>query len=296
MHRFFLSQHDYHGLSVSRLLRMRARVLAKYAVQVATAPILRRRSLRLLAQMEGRENGQEAIIIALGPSASKLDADRLAQRQRSGCRVISLNHYALSDLSTIVPDYYVLADPHFFNTIGSREEAVWAYIKAHPSITLFLPDRYEIPINLPPERIRRFNGLGLEGFTRNISPLRPRGFLSMTAYHALSLAGFLGFSRILIIGMDNDRFRAVALTEDRAVGVRPHHFFDNGYAGVQRLDWLVGGMPAFFEDVARLFGDLWLFTNLPIENLDPHTLVDAFPVASDYRDFHTSDVNGNRSA
>ncbi|WOQ70011.1 hypothetical protein RYJ27_01915 [Microbacterium limosum] len=203
--------------------------------------------------------------------------------------MISLNHYALSDLAALVPDYYVLADPQFFGEIGPREAAVWEYLGSHTRITVFVPNGYEVPPSFPLSRIIRFNNLGLDGFSRNISPLRPRGFLSMTAYHALSVAGFLGFSRILIVGIDNDRFRALALTEDRAAGILPHHFFTNGPASVQRLDWLVGGVPAFFEDVARLFGDLWLFADLPIENLDPETLVDAFPIADDYLDFLEAD-------
>ena len=231
-------------------------------------------------------------MLGLGPSAKRISPEKiLASQKRSALDVFSVNNFFRSELANrITPDHYVLADPYFFAGPEARDDSwldVWRYLEARPHITVYLPDRYDIPSGIELQNVLYFNSLGLEGFSRSVSPTRPRGFLSMTAYQALAIAGHLDYSRILVAGLDNTQYRSLRLTPDMKPALGPHHFYDSeGGASLSRLPHFdADGVAAFFEDVARLFSDLHLFKRLPIENLDSDTLVDAFPVASDRESF-----------
>jgi len=185
---------------------------------------------------------------------------------------------------------YVLADPYFFGRDRQSDDKswreIWIYLESHPNMTVFLPDNCNVPEDYRISNCIFFNSLGLEGFTKSINPTKPRGFLSMTVYYAIAIVGYLGYSRILLAGVDNTQFRSVALTSDSKPGMGANHFYDSKISPVVPMQHFAqDGMAAFFEDVARLFADLHLFGHLPVENLDPQTIVDAFPVASDWRAF-----------
>lgn len=284
------TQHSYRGLSITKLIGLKLRVLAKFCVMLLKNPRQRRERLLALRRLRGTQGGESILVLGLGPSAGNLSIEAICERQAAGnLKVISVNHFFESSFARkMVPDYYVLADPYFFgkhSARGTNWHDVWEYLSAHPEITVFVPERYDAPADAMPQRLFYFNSLGLEGFSKSIDPTRPRGYLSMTVYSALSLAGFLGFSRILISGIDNTQFRALRLMSDMTVGLASNHFYDGTVKIVRPLTHFPDGVPAFFEDVGRLFKDLHLFRSLPIENLDPETLVDAFPIAEDWVDY-----------
>lgn len=294
------SQHRYHGLSTSKLLAMKTRTLGKFFVQGFVYASKRSARLEELRQQAGAMQGKEALVLGLGPSAKVISPRKILVSQNNfSLDVFSVNNFFRSELAThLTPNHYVLADPYFFADPLPRDDAwldVWRYLEARPNITVYIPDRYDVPSGIELPKVLHFNSLGLEGFSRSVSPVKPRGFLSMTAYQALAIAGHLSYSRILIAGLDNTQYQSLRLTPDMKPALGPHHFYDTEDAApLSRLPHFdTDGVAAFFEDVARLFADLHLFKDLNIENLDHNTLVDAFPVARDrdsYLDTNSSNV------
>ncbi|MCQ9163666.1 hypothetical protein [Arthrobacter sp. STN4] len=286
------SDHRYWGLSIGRVCGAKIRILLKFIVQASSHPVRRMTRLRRLRGQRGAYSGQTVLVLGLGPSVSRLSPDVVAAKQSEGSlSVVCVNNFFRSDYARVIsPDIYVLADPHFFgrdrSDVDFSWKEVWDYLEKHPEISVFIPDRYSVPAGYVIDNLNYFNSLGLEGFSTSVAPTRPRGFLSMTAYHAISIVGYLGYSRILMAGIDNTQFRSVALTPQQKPGMGRNHFYEAEDFPVEPLPHFnVDGMAAFFEDVARLFADLRLFKHLPIENLDPATLVDVFPIASDWLKF-----------
>lgn len=295
----FLGEHDVRGLSVSRLMRVKARILAKYLVEVTSSPMLRRRRLERVAGWRGEGSGRSALVLGLGPSIRKLDGSVIARCQaEERLSVVAVNAFAQSDLAQLVtPDIYVLTDPAFFggdqahyvSTSRGSPDAVWDYLAEHGHVRVAIPHNRDARQDIDDSRVVYLNGLGLQGFSRNTSPLRARGYLSITAYAALGLAGYMGFDRILLSGIDNSQFLKVSLSSRQRVAVGASHAYNLAETSNNEIDLFArGGMAAYFEDVSRLFHDLHLFNHLRVENLDASTLVDAFPVATDWRRFTLS--------
>jgi len=210
-----------------------------------------------------------------------LDLDALAGIRRNGGKVFAVNFYSESAISVLVrPDYYVLADPVFLAGWASHERArgVWDYILTDPSIIVFVPAHLDIDVLPEGLNLRFFNGLGLDGWSRNVTPLKARGFLGITAYHAISIALFLGHDPVFTLGIDNDAFRSVRVTESGQVVLGGHHAYSD-----DREYPLAGNsnqLPAMLEDYARLFADLRLFDADRLINLAPTTLITEYPSAN----------------
>jgi len=103
----------------------------------------------------------------------------------------------------------------------------------------------------------------------------------MVAFSTLAITLFLGYDRIYLSGVDNDMFKSVQRSPDGKLyfGSGTHHHPSVAMAEVgsaQGVNIYKGGVAAYFEDVARLFAELHLFSNDRIRHLDPVSLVDAF--------------------
>lgn len=124
-------------------------------------------------------------------------------------------------------------------------------------------------------------------FSRKISPFLPRPYISMTAFKALSIAGFLGYKQIYICGfdntyarnIDNDKENKVFLLDKHVSTIRPGSAYQVGdskpYYHYHDIGLDVSGV---MMEGAVIFGTLKkVFSHLPITNLDLCSLTDAFP-------------------
>jgi hypothetical protein len=115
-------------------------------------------------------------------------------------------------------------------------------------------------------------------WSKNINPLFPRGYLSMTLYKALSLALWFDYDRIFVLGMDNTYPRNVYCDRrNRILNLEVH-------AGTEdyTADWgdVYGSMGDLLFELSHLFYDARKFApNARIVNLDPYSLTDAFEKA-----------------
>lgn len=288
--RVFPREQQYVGLSGSKLLLLRMR----FALELAGNTILYRSKTRprlaKTSELEGTERGRTALVIALGPSAGVLDVEKVGELQSQDLAVFAINSYWHSPLSSVIPDYYTLADPAYFDPScpsWRAAEGAWLYLQAHPEITLFIPAHLEPPVPLT-NPVRYFNMFGAEGWSRNVLPTRPRAYIGMTAYSALAIACFLGFDQIKIIGFDTSFHKFVELNKDRQLVIR-RNFHAHAEHDEENEFKLFDQTAGLMEETARMFHDFHLFDRYPIENLDPATLVDAFPIAKDIDRYRSSE-------
>ncbi len=244
--------------------------------------------LEALRGLQGSKAGLSAIVIGNGPSQGYLTAETLARFMDSGGEVLAVNYWPDNEaLREVAPSYLVISD---LNTLKSREATepvsprdslLRGYLATHPTINIACPVMRcdEIAAEFGRERVTGFIDSELRLWTDNISPLKPRGYISMSLYKSLALAIHLGYERIFIIGMDNTYPRSIYCDEDnRTLSLETH-------AGID--DWLVdsgscyGGMGDLLYSISILFYDLRKFrsTTSELVNLDPYSLTDVFPKA-----------------
>ena len=238
--------------------------------------------LRETKKLKNAKKGKECFVFANGPSISLLDIKKIAEYQKYGFDVICVNSYIVSAIAkTVTPNFYVLSDPLSFGVKDERDisEDTMNTLKKIVDILREL----KIPVFIPAE----FTNLNLfdnyyifndseNRFNGNIDPTKPRGYLSMTAYKALAIACYLGYDSIYICGFDNDYFKTFSVDENNDIYFSDRHFYDGGNKTKSTSN--VGrGLGNLLWEQHLLFKHLELFTKHPIINLNPNSLVDAFP-------------------
>lgn len=218
----------------------------------------------------------------------RLDPEKVKAAQHQTLDVFAMNMYNRSALAgSVVPDFYALCDPVFFQAgecgeLADAVQDVWHYLSTSGRTSrLILPSGRAAPDGIRNQTLW-FNNLGLEGWSSNVNPLRARGYSSMVAYSSLSIALFLGYDRVYVAGIDNNMFRSLERSSDGKFryGSGTHHYpsvVNRAEVGNTRgRDFYPSSMAAYFEDVARLFAELHLFSSDRIRHLDSESLVDAF--------------------
>lgn len=229
--------------------------------------------------------GKEALVLGNGPSVSKLDSERINGDVLSGnLDVFAVNYFPGTEFAnSITNDFYlVLSDPeHLPNHKNPRTQDLWDYLSKNQKVRLILPTSWaRYPgISKVLNSINYFDDSSWQSFSSNISPLFPRGYTSLTAYKALAFAGFLGYKKIYISGIDNTMYKTVRVNhENRLLQDSNHQAGSQGYSDHDLSSVFSGGAGDYFFDLSQAFLDLRLsFSRLEIWNLDRDSMVDAFP-------------------
>jgi hypothetical protein len=183
----------------------------------------------------------------------------------------------------IISDHYVLSDPSHSPDASEFFEGLWPSISKGVS-NVFCPRTWKIDSRVvEPERVVHFEDRSLELWSKNTSPLRPRGYLSMTAHKALAIANFMGFAKIYVVGLDNSMFLTFEVDEANRLLQRPNHSGGSGGMDAKYLDEsFPGGVADYFYNLAFGAHQLKkLFGEYPIVNLDKASFTDAFKKSDD---------------
>lgn len=232
------------------------------------------------------------IILANGPSLSGLIETKLALLQQSDTMAVNFAAVAPS-FFLIKPKNYILADPHFFGQAeeGSNLEKLRIALAAVDwPMTLYVPsDCYASYYSNPSITIRRFNAVGVEGFSsfshmayRNGWGMpRPRNVL----IPAIMVAIAEGYGTIYITGADHSWMSTISVTDDNeVVSVQPHFYNDSEheqervrheYKGY-RLHQIVESFAVAFRSYHQIvaYADS---LGVKIYNATPGSFIDAFP-------------------
>ena len=223
---FALSPRRNPGLSVFRTALLKSAIAIRSALYLRRFGPTQQRKLDQLKEMKGRFFAAQALVVAGGPSVSNIDPHEISELQKSGrLDVFAINNFFNSSIgSELNPDFFVLTDPG-----GGSHDPFYAageILRKYPNATLFLPVHWDIEHNLLPELAERvvcFENRSLEGFGREAGPLRLRRYISLTALSAMSIAAFMGYRRVGIIGLDATTTFRMKVDKKNRIFLPPNH-------------------------------------------------------------------------
>lgn len=241
---------------------------------------------------------RKALILGNGPSINKLNRS-IVKMDNPDIWVVN-NFYRLKWARELDITHYVLTDPAhiLLNGDGRNKELedILDFV-IEKSATLILPHwAFEMTMlqkKLPRIQTYYLDDRQLSAWSSNTSPIKPRGYLTITLYKALGFAIYLGYEEISILGMDNTLFKTHFSDAQNRVG----QFGDYAYEDNGRIwdytDSFLDGMAGAFTMYSHLFGDLAKFKG-PIQNLDPESLTTAFPKTTNHRWMNSQEKKSNQ--
>ena len=244
---------------------------------------------RLSSLRGGAKN--KAMVIGNGPSQGYITPEILSKFKSNGHSIYAVNFWHKNKaLESIAPDYLVisdpatLADPSKINVGSDRKKDnndLIDYLKKNKDIKILCPFEKVIYIKgiFGVDRIYGFCDLEVRWVSKNIDPRYPRGYLSMTLLKALGLASFIGHKKMYVIGMDNTYPRNIYCDENNHV--INHEVHAGQEDSIIDFNPLLPSMAVALQEYLYIFSDTQkCFGGLPVLNLDPYSLTDAFPKIS----------------
>lgn len=242
------------------------------------------RKLSVLSKLRGSGAGRSALVLGNGPSQGYLDPEKVSKFVVDRGDLFVVNYFNENAIfSNINPRYVVLSD-YLTLTADNKDtrllkktSRLHQHLAQNVDIKIFAPmwfrdkDMFKNPVVF-------FNDIGACGWCKNINPLFPRGYVSMTLYRALAIACFIGYDSVYLLGMDNTYpFDMFVDQQNKLYNVERHAFGTKFLIEISHLYRNVGDL---LSSTSELFYDLRLFESQPIINLDAYSLTDAFPKAS----------------
>lgn len=193
---------------------------------------------------EAKDCNKPLIILANGPSLRQT-IDEYGSLLKD-YPTLAVNFAANTpEFKTIKPEYYVLADPHFFRASEQPNiKMLWENIgHVDWQMRLFIDRRYRktflSSVRLPDcVKLETFNAVGIEGFAafekfaykRGIAMPRPRNVL----IPSIMIGIYLGYKTIYICGADHSWMRDLRVTDDNEVVSGMSHFYKDDNKEIQR--------------------------------------------------------------
>lgn len=182
--------------------------------------------------------GEPLIILGNGPSLRTLLDEKTDLLKKA--RTMAVNFAANADeFSDIRPDFYLLADPHFFDARESDPNVKKMFNRFNSLVdwpmTLYIPATQKtdhLGLSNPLITVERFNFIGAEGFrcleyylyNSGMAMPRPRNVL----VPALMTAILAGFKEIYLTGADHGWLSTLGVTEENeVVNFQSHFYKDN---------------------------------------------------------------------
>lgn len=250
---------------------------------------------------EKSKRGKSVFVFGNGPSLKILSAAKIDSLLTSGdFDLLCVNHFPFSKFFDLLSRgsgiSLLLSDPHSFsNSNSARLKVILGNLNHNKLAELYAPSwikRYlrkgqpkyasvfqEI---VATNKVLYFNDMQGSGvFSRSITPLKPRSYISMSVFKALAIAGYLGYEKIYICGVDNTYAKLLGNDFLNRIFRTDVHFDNTAYTQSSSRDyfWAQSGvdMSGALMESASLFLDLKKkFGLLPVINLDPHSLTDGF--------------------
>jgi hypothetical protein len=274
------SPHTHPGGSLLRLAAQKFRVLTLFAIRRLVSSQGRAAALAALSTLSGSASGKEVLVIASGPSANTLNATAVAKAQKAGSLIVVATNYFLSSplATTISPDYLLWSDS-VFHPKNRKTNPSWDLLADNPTTKVVSPWtwKHRVPGEFA-SRMVYFDDDTLETWSRNISPLKPRGYQGTTGAKALALGIHLEPSTTYVIGLDLSYFRHFSVDAENRVWRHPAHVAGTDSGNQDLTHNTVSGIADSLYSTANQFYYLRaLFSGYPVVNLDPGSLVDAFP-------------------
>jgi hypothetical protein len=280
------SPHTHPGASVVRTAIVKLRVLAMFTIRRIAQGAGRRKALSGMRSLRNSARGKTILVVGNGPSANHLNVTEVVKAQESGgLIVVATNHYFSSPHARrLTPDFIIWADDVFQPRKGSDSEESWRELTIRPGTTLVCPWTWRklVPKTGLKNPVKFFDNDTLETWSKNISPLRPRGYQGTTGAKALAFALHLGGSPVQMIGIDLSYIKNVTVNIDNKIVRHPTHVSGTDSGNQDLTAYSLAGIADLLYSTANQFLAFHThFRGHNIVNLDPDSLVDAFPKVND---------------
>jgi len=237
-----------------------------------------RRVLKNLKRLKNSKAGKIALVLGNGPSLSKIDLNNLTLVKPE---IFAVNDYYLKIVAqTVVPNYYCLSDPDNFiqpnRTTRHNNSQLLKYIENN-FCTVLIPHFYRKFDFGSKKHIVFYNDREFYFSKNTTNPCRPRGYSSLTVLKALSIALYMGYDKIFILGIDNTEHRALHGDLENNHWLEADKLYeDHNIVNVEIPVYSESGIAGKFQQYATWFSDFHKFPKEKIFNLDPTSLIDAF--------------------
>lgn len=255
------------------------------------AGIIKIALLSRYGSLSHRDSGS-IVVLGNGPSLNQTlaeSADFLRSHKK-----LAVNFAATTpQFFDLRPEYYVLADPHFFNSDTQNVRTLWQNLaRADWQIVLYVPRtvrRLPFGCNNPNITVERYNLTPIEGFRpfrhaayrAGLGMPRPRNVL----IPSLMLAIAAGFKEIYIAGADHSWMKPIAVDDDNnVVSVQPHFYTDSqGEQQRIRTEYLNYPLHKIIHSFYIAFRSYFIIRDyaeargVTIWNITPGNFIDAFP-------------------
>lgn len=248
---------------------------------------LYRSALTGLRKIRESKSDRTALLIANGPSSANLNFKRIKDEIQSGNLEIYLINFSIldEDFLELNPNYVVLSDEATKPDVESlRNKELWDLLSSLKSTQVITPMLWHGKFKqLSCENFSclHFVDVSLIGWTDNCSPMYPYGYVPLTAYKALSVASYMGYSEILISGYDNSMFRSISVDSKNRIIEGPNHSSETYRDSHDLTKLFENGIADYFYGLSLSFLSLRkAFGNFKITNLGIDSEVDCFPKIS----------------
>jgi len=276
----------YHSINFSlrRLMLIKLGILLNFVKGKLLTELSSRRKFSGTKKTKGSYAGSTAIVVANGPSAINIDWEEVGRAREKKLCFLFLVNYSLNDPSVRSRgvDFLVLSDPASHpSSQDARTVELWKNIRMIPNLRLITPVSWHLKMEdkfCDSGNCFHFSDLSLETIRNSTSPLKARGYPSLTAYKALAFADYLGFDQIFIIGIDNSMFRTLKVDSMNSLVQNSNHFTENYGPPTDVTEIYPNGIADYFSELSEMFLSLKRsFTNMQVINLGYDSEVDAFP-------------------
>ena len=275
--------------ATSPTMRTRVIMLQKFgllfnALLVFPEYVYQIKSLHGMWESRKTKRGKTALVLGNGPSANDLNFDKVREKSVDGTIDLFLVNFAILDrrFFELAPRFIVLSDELTKPTSKSNQVAeLWRLIATLKSTSVITPMSWHnkfTELKCNERECLHFADIPLLGLTYSSSPLRPYGYVPLTAYKALAVAVYLQFSEILISGVDNSMFRSVAVGAHNEIIENPNHSVTAYHKSHDLTELYPNGIEDYFYSLSLVFGTLRsCFGSKEILNLGVNSEVDCFP-------------------
>lgn len=210
-------------------------------------------SLKKLILLKNTKVNKYSLIFANGPSAKNIDFKNIKKLQKKGVLDVFVMNHLMEDeyfIKNLDPQFIVLSDPdHKYK----KKSKLWSYIYSKPDLKIVSPLDWHSNAQCKNSCIH-FNDQSLEGIVKNIDPRYSRGYPSLTALKALSMAIHLGYKKIYITGFDNSWFLKIKVDDRNRIKIQPNH----GSAAYHKEKDLTF---SYDNNISNLYLDLFVINN-----------------------------------
>jgi hypothetical protein len=274
------------GHSLWKLGVKRLRVLLRWVIETMFEFQDLAYAHRITRRIKDQGEGRRVLIIAGGPSTKNINIEEVNRLQRLGeLDLIAVNSFALSALaSEIEPDIYVLGDPLYLPNSkiinkGAVPSDVWEKFNDWKELKLVLPHNWIGSCSESFDRvIAWYDNRELVGFSDSISPVKPRGYISVVTHTAIAVALYMGYDEVLLLGFDNSIFKQLQVDDQNNLFEGPGHFYETHSTKSWNINnFFPNGMADALYAYGLIFYDLkTAFSSEKITNLDVSSYADSF--------------------